>query len=450
MKKIFLLLTLIVCVVFGKAQQKGNVSGNVVDSTTKRPIEYATISLLEQGNKKVLNGTVTDKDGNFHLDDIPAGNYDLLIEFIGYHSSNLSHINVSGKGKETVIRPISLASIAVGLKTVVVTSQTKLVENKIDKFVYNAEKDISSQSGVATDILKKVPQVSVDIDGNVQLDGSGGVKFLINGKPSTAFGANVTDVLQAIPASQIKSIEVITNPGAKYDAAGLGGIINIILKTNKAKGYNGSISLSAGTRQDNGSFNLNYRKDEFGLNAFVSGNKRPITRPSFHSQRYSQDSIATSVLDQKGEFDLERHGIQTGAGFDWTFKKHNSFFGSISFNKFGSSNDGSNNQSFNAGNGVAPSLTYLLQNGKNSFSNTDLNFSYKRTFSKEDQELELSLNSSLERGQASSANYQYPQSKDSLIYGSRGNNPSHAKETEFTIDYTHPFSKAIKAGFGGK
>src|SRR6201989_23315 len=94
---------------------------------------------------------------------------------------------------------------------------------------------------------------------NVELAGNSSIRFLINGKPSTAFGSNITDVLQSIPASQIKSIEVITNPGAKYDAQGIGGIINIILKNNKAKGYNGSLSLSAGTRLENGSFNFNFR-----------------------------------------------------------------------------------------------------------------------------------------------------------------------------------------------
>ena len=102
--------------------------------------------------------------------------------------------------------------------------------------VFNAEQDLTSQSGVATDVLKKVPQVSVDIDGNVELAGSSSIRFLIDGKPSSAFGSNITDVLQSIPASQIKSIEVVTNPGAKYDAQGLGGIINIILEEKYGKG----------------------------------------------------------------------------------------------------------------------------------------------------------------------------------------------------------------------
>src|ERR1700749_5049836 len=113
--------------------------------------------------------------------------------------------------------------------------------------IFNAEKDITSQTGVATDILKKVPQVSVDVDGNVELAGSSSVRFLINGKPSTIYGSNISEVLQSIPASQIKSIEVITNPGARYDAQGLGGIINIILKKSTAQGINGNVSLRPGT-----------------------------------------------------------------------------------------------------------------------------------------------------------------------------------------------------------
>src|SRR5437763_1151043 len=136
-------------------------------------------------------------------------------------------------------------------------------------FAVNAEKDITSQTGVATDILRKVPQVTVGIDGNVELAGNASIRFLINGKPSSAFGSNIADVLQAIPANQIKSIEVITNPGAKYDAQGMGGIINIILKKSNAQGINGNLSLTGGTRTENGSFNFNARKGKLAVNAFV-------------------------------------------------------------------------------------------------------------------------------------------------------------------------------------
>src|ERR1700744_2754104 len=123
--------------------------------------------------------------------------------------------------------------------------------------VYNVANDLTSQGGSAADVLPKIPQVTVDIDGNVQLQGNSNIQFLINGKPSSIFGASLTDALQSIPASQIKSIEVITIPGAKYDANGTGGIINIVLKDSKIQGMNGSVNLTAGTRREDASVNLN-------------------------------------------------------------------------------------------------------------------------------------------------------------------------------------------------
>jgi ferric enterobactin receptor len=153
------------------------------------------------------------------------------------------------------------------LQYVTVTAGGRLIK---DKIVFNTEKDISSQTGVATDILKKLPQVAVDA--NVELDGNTSVRFLINGKPSAAFGNSINDVLQSIPASQVKTIEVITNPGAKYGAQELGGIINIILKKSTAQGLNVSLSLTTGIRMENGAFNFNARKNNFGVNAFISGN----------------------------------------------------------------------------------------------------------------------------------------------------------------------------------
>lgn len=130
------------------------------------------------------------------------------------------------------------------------------------------------------------------MNGNVELAGSSSIRFLINGKPSTAFGNSVADVLQSIPASQIKSIEVVTNPGAKYDAQGLGGIINIVLKQSNAQGINGNISLAAGTRADNGSFNFNARKGTFGVNAFMSGNYPPALDAPVTTNRMSLDTAA--------------------------------------------------------------------------------------------------------------------------------------------------------------
>ncbi|HEY8733050.1 MAG TPA: carboxypeptidase regulatory-like domain-containing protein, partial [Puia sp.] len=181
------------------------VTGIVLDSVSRQPIEYATVSLFEEGQKKPVNGAVSDSQGKFIVELPKSGYFKILIESIGYNPLTSGHVLFSN-GKKEVYKYL-LTKKANNLQGVTVIASQKLIENKIDKMVFNAEKDLTSQGGVATDILKKIPQVSVDVDGNVELAGSSSIRFLIDGKPSTAFGSNITDVLQSIPASEIKSIE---------------------------------------------------------------------------------------------------------------------------------------------------------------------------------------------------------------------------------------------------
>jgi hypothetical protein len=233
----------------GMAQQqaeqvKGKISGRVLDGITKKGVEYATITVYQQGITKPVSGATSNEKGVFAITDVPAGRYSIVIDFIGHESRFIDAVVISAKTPVVNTGDVLLVKKDQELQGVTVTAQRGLVENKIDKMVYNAGKDITSQGGVATDILKKVPMVSVDVDGNVELQGNSNIRFLINGKPSSIFGNNITDALQTIPAGQIKSIEVITSPGAKYDAEGSGGIINIILKDSKVQGINGNINLS--------------------------------------------------------------------------------------------------------------------------------------------------------------------------------------------------------------
>jgi ferric enterobactin receptor len=176
------------------------------------------------------------------------------------------------------------------IQEVVIKGKKPVVENKIDKIVYNVANDVTSQSGAAIYVLRKVPQVTVDADGNVELQGNPNVRFLINGKPSSIFGNSLADALASIPASQIKSIEAVTSPGAKYDAQGTGGIINIVLNESKVKGINGLINASAGTRFETGSSNLNFRSNNFSLNTFFSGNAQLKSRTPSSQSRLSHDS----------------------------------------------------------------------------------------------------------------------------------------------------------------
>src|SRR6185503_1199437 len=185
---------------------KGRITGRVLDSLSQNPVEYATITLYaSNNNRKPINGTTTNNKGVFTLEGLAPGSYTLTIGFIGYHSHSTGILTLSGKTMNMTLGDVSLFQKEEAMQAVTVTAPKGLVENKIDKMVYNAEKDITSQGGVATDILKKVPMVSVDVDGNVQLQGNSNILFLIHGKPSSIFGNNLADAIQSIPASQIKN-----------------------------------------------------------------------------------------------------------------------------------------------------------------------------------------------------------------------------------------------------
>jgi outer membrane receptor protein involved in Fe transport len=440
-----------------KENKHGIIAGKVIDSLSNGAIEYATISLFAGDNKKPVNGTTTNAQGIFQLEGLKTGTYSIVIESIGYASRKMNQV-VFNRNSSLDIGTIRLHKSRQELESVTVTAPKGLIENKIDKIVFNAEKDLTSQGGVATDLLKKIPQISVDVDGNVELAGSTSIKFLINGKPSTAFGNNITDVLQSIPASQIKSIEVITNPGAKYDAEGLGGIINIILKSSKANGINGSVSLTAGTRIENGSVNFNARHGNFGVNAFVNGNYRLRSTMPSNSTRISTDtgSKTNVVLEQDGQSSFIRHGYQAGMGFDWTYKKKNNFTGSLTYSNFGFSSNGmidqtqTEKEAGSAGNILSEITTTNPSTNSFAFHSIDFSIGYKRNFNKEDQVLEFQANTSLGNNTIQGSSYQLMQPQDSLFFGTTSYNPGTEKETQIQLDYTQPFGKDIHFGVGGK
>jgi ferric enterobactin receptor len=461
-KGIFLLLFFfIVFILHAQTKQELNshtfITGIVIDSSSGQPLEYSTISLFLNLNKKPVNGTTTDSLGYFMIKNVENGNYKVVIEYMGYKPFTRNNILINQHILSLDMKTISLVKKVALLQAVTIEGNKNIIENKIDKMVFNVGNDLTSQGEFATDILKKIPQVSVDVDGNVELAGSSSIRFLIDGKPSAAFGNNITDVLQSIPASQIKSIEVVTNPGAKYDAQGLGGIINIILKKNTAEGVNGNISLTGSTRQENGSFNFNARKNNFGINAFISGGARlnANTPDTYNRVSKNTNNNTTDLLHQDGNSRFNRHGIETGIGFDWTYLQKNSFSGSLNYNSLARTGNRLINQSQVTTNDATGNIIEdiaAINNTGNSFRfhNVDASLDYKRTFNKEDRELEVAVNSSFGNNYAKSNNDQYVLPGNSLAYGTNSNNPGIENETEIKIDYTEPFSKNIILGAGGK
>lgn len=459
MRPILITIALLFCLTSSFAQtspNRGKITGRVIDSISKIAVDFATVSLFKTGSTTPINGMSTDTKGNFTLTNVPEGDYRLTVNFFGYRTKTITPITVTGKTSIIPLGTLFMSPVENQLKGVTITGSAPIVENKIDKMVYNTANDLTAQGGVALDVLKKVPMVSVDVDGNVELQGNANVRFLINGKPSSIFGASLADALQSIPASQIKSIEVITSPGAKYDATGTGGIINIVLKDNKVQGINGSVNLSAGTRLENGSFNLNARKGNFGIGVFFSGNEQlnSTTKTTSNRTSYNGTRDTISRLFQQGSNPFTRSGYQSGLNFNWSITPKDELTATVGFNHFGNNGTGITTQdqqsALSSGNVISDIMSIRNSASRFSANATDVSLGYKKTFKKEGQELDFLYSSSYGKNTVNASQESDYLNGDYPTSGLLSNNPGKDHETDIAIDYTQPVSKGFTIEAGAK
>jgi ferric enterobactin receptor len=250
----------------GQQQAKGigKITGIILDSTTSKGVEFANIALYNKATNKLIDGTIADEKGKFTIEGLVDGTYKLQISFLGYGNKIVDDVKIV-REKTINLGNVQLSESNNTLQEVTVTGQKALIEEKVDRLVYNAEKDILAKGGDAADVLRKVPLLQVDLDGNVSVRGSSNIKVLINGKPSTIVASSIADAVKMIPADMIKTVEVITSPSSKYDAEGAAGIVNIITKKDKLQGYNMNVDLGAGLRGSNLGLNGSIRAGKFGL-----------------------------------------------------------------------------------------------------------------------------------------------------------------------------------------
>ena len=234
--------------VFNSAQAQGGVRGRVVDKRTGDNIEYANIALLRASDSTLVNGTVSERNGSFSLT-APYGRYILRVTFIGYDTWYYAEpVTFNDRHRDVNVGKVELKMTGTMMDAVEISAERSMVEYQLDKRVVNVDKNIVSSGGTATDVLEQVPSVAVDNDGNVTLRGSSNVKVLVNGRPSELLSSDLASLLEQIPATTVESVEVITNPSAKYDPEGMSGIINIKLKdkTAGALGLNGVVNVNVG------------------------------------------------------------------------------------------------------------------------------------------------------------------------------------------------------------
>ncbi|MEZ2445525.1 outer membrane beta-barrel protein [Chitinophaga sp. RCC_12] len=427
------------------------VTGKVVDIVTGKPIEYASVVLLNQADSSMVTGAYTTPTGTFSLNNVTPGIYVVRITFMGYEKLEKA-VRVTA-GKNTLAGTLRLQSAGKVLNAVEIKAEKPAFSMQIDRQVFDAGNMINAEGGTGTDILKNIPSVDVDIDDNITLRGKS-VTIYVDGKPSP-FGDAKT-ALQMIPAESIDHVEVINNPSAKFEANGSGGIINIVLKKDKAIGYNVMFNVGGATRGEGfGSANASLRMKRFNFFGNYNGRYEQVngSGKSFR-QNLVADSSDTWFFSQNSK--NENRNTNNGArfGFDYFMDDHNTFTLSQGLN-FGHSQNEDNillnymdQKMESLRNGERANNSYNRSNNKNT------NLSYKHTFEKPNQELTAYISySGNNSSSGSNYNTQYHiASVDTLPNADKQSNKGKNGNRFWNLqsDYTSPLGKKGKLEAGVK
>ncbi|WP_109699348.1 outer membrane beta-barrel family protein [Chitinophaga deserti] len=355
--------------------QQAEILGKLIDNQTGKPVEYASVALLKAADSSVVTGMLSKGNGDFDFRNITPGKYILKIYFIGYETF-FKAVTVR---QSSDVGNIRLKTTATALKGVEVVGEKPAFTMEIDKRVFNVEKNLSSMGGTATDVLRQVPSVNVDIDGNVSVR-NGSPTIFIDGRPSTL-------TLDQIPADAIASVEVVTNPSAKYDAEGMSGILNIVLKKNRKAGINGLIQAGySSTKSSNAGVDLNARQGK--INVFLNYSLRDRRSPmKQHMFRKNIDGNDITYMDQYQDGEFGRRFQNGRFGFDWFIDNRNTLTISQGITA-GDFNNLNTQEIFDLNsNKERTQRGYGRNDSKHNFRNYATQVGYKRTFSKEGQEL---------------------------------------------------------------
>jgi outer membrane receptor protein involved in Fe transport len=448
MKKILSLAVLLIVGLHVFAQQKGNgkIHGSVIDAESNQPVEFANVALLDPATQKPVDGAVADEKGKFVINKVAAGTYSVAISFIGYETQTIESITVEDKRDDVNLGSIKLSSSTKVLSEVVVEGEKQLIEERVDRTIYNAENDITSKGGDATDVLKRVPMLSVDLDGNVSLRGSQNIMVLINNKPSTIMASSIADALKQIPAEEIKSVEVITSPSAKYDAEGTGGIINIITKKNTLEGATLNINTGVGNRGSNLGLNGNYRTGKMGFSIGGWGRANYNVKGSFENSQQSDQFLNLQNADTR------RNGLfgNYTLGWDYDFDKKNSLAASVRFGARNHKNyqDGLFTQYFKNDAFVKSTLQDVIS--KDLSNTVDVNLTYTHLYDKPQREFNLLALYSKNNRNNDFDNFLLEEINSPSTNSFRNLNDSYNQEIAIQADYQTPIGSTQILEFGGK
>jgi outer membrane receptor protein involved in Fe transport len=412
-----------------KIAKPGIISGKVIDQTSKEALPYVNI-VIKDTAKKIITGGITELDGKFRVKNIPEGVSILEVQFIGYKTFS-REITISNKKRRLNLGTLSLSEDATTLDEVEIRAEVSTVVQKIDRKVINVGKDLTAAGATASELLNNVQSVSVDSQtGALSLRGNSNVRVLVDGKPTNM---STAQLLQQIPSTSIKSIELITNPSAKYNPEGMSGIINIVLNKNANIGFNGSINtgITQGIyTRGNGSLDMNYKTGKvnfytnYGFNKGKNGGGGNVTRTGANASR------------QEFEFlnDNTSHLIKLGADIYLDDKNTISLYTTQNF----SDGFGTGSTKVFDPMGALTIDSPFTSNGNGSRSSA-YNLNYKLDFAKKGHNIEFEATFS----DSNSPEFATRDTGNEDISNKRSN-------TLLNVDYTNPISKNGKLELGAE
>jgi len=421
--------------------QIGHVYGKLVDANTKKPVPYASVALLKLRDSSVVTGMLTKENGEFSLESLPLGTFNMRISFMGYETI-YKKVAISPQTFDQDLGNIRFKPDAKMLATVEVTGEKSAFQMGIDKKVFNVDRNLTSVGGTAQDVLKNVPAVNVDIDGNVTVRNAS-PNIFVDGKPSTL-------TLDQIPADAIESVELITNPSAKYDAEGMSGIINIVLKKNKRAGINGMLMAGVGTGDKyNGGGNINIRQGKVNFFANYMMNSQRFWGDGT-TDRTNFIGSGTSSLHQESDSRTSPRFQFGRIGLDYYLDNRNTI--SVSQNivdgKFRNYEDLLS--TFNKGD----SMSSRINNNQFGFRNYTSQLGFKHTFAEPNREWTADFNYNRSNNNRNGSFLSQPISINSGPPGQAtyqtNNSDGHTTFITIQTDYTDPIGKNGKLEAGLK
>lgn len=443
---------------FGQAQQeKGKVVGVIKDDNQKA-IESVSVSLLNAKDSSSLKVIASDKSGLYHFDGVASGKYLVSATAVGHTIEYSPVFEISSSNSFTQLKQMTLKKKSAELQEVAVVGKKSFIEQKADRMVVNVDASPANAGSTVMDVLEKSPGVMVDKDGNISLKGKQGVTIMIDNKPTYLNATQLANYLKSLPASAIDQLEIMTNPSAKYDAAGNSGIINIKTKKNKTKGFNGSLTLTHTQGvypKPSGSVNTNYRNGKFNvfLNAGYSHWEGFQTLDINRNYLNVSDKKVNSIFTQHTTMKFTNPEFNVKFGVDYYLTNKTTLGFVVSGFQNEESNLSTSNIFLKDADNFVDSIVYSTGNSKGKWRNGSYNLNFRHQFDSTGRELTADLdyiryNSSNDQHFVNTTYNPDWTFRDQTVL--RGDLPATINIYSFKTDYTHPLKKDLKLEAGLK